>query len=96
MVQGKSQAGTGIATPGPDPKWTPAAKDLYRVAEMVVKYFGEDDIDEFLDGDIALRDAARAALSKARGESQSGNLGVEKASPDLLEDPAILKPSGLI
>lgn len=44
------------------------APDGHRLAELVVKYFGDDEISPLLDCDIRLRDSARALLAKARGE----------------------------
>ena len=46
-----------------------AAKEGYKLAEMVVKYFGDDEINDLMNCDIALRDKARALLAKARGEA---------------------------
>ncbi len=46
-----------------------AAPDGLALAQMVVKYFGEDEIQDFLDGDITLRDAARALIAKAGGRA---------------------------
>ena len=44
------------------------APQLLRLAEAVVRYFGTDEIPPNLDGDIALRDAAKAVVSLAGGE----------------------------
>ena len=41
------------------------APDGIALARMVVEYFGDDEIDPFLDGDIELREAARALIAKA-------------------------------
>ncbi|MFL6427864.1 MAG: hypothetical protein ACJ71S_06440 [Acidobacteriaceae bacterium] len=46
----------------------PAAPDGLDLAKMVAKYFGESPIDELLDADIALRDAARAIIAKAEAK----------------------------
>ena len=43
------------------------APEGYKLAELVVKYFGNDDIPDLLTCDIRLRDAARALIAKARG-----------------------------
>jgi hypothetical protein len=44
-----------------------AAEDLLVVAKLVVEFFGTDPIEDLLDADIRLRDAARAAIAKAEG-----------------------------
>jgi hypothetical protein len=42
------------------------APEGYRLAELVVKYFGKEELDPLLDCDIRLRDAARAILLRVR------------------------------
>lgn len=46
-----------------------AAPDGYALAKLIVEYFGDDDIDELLNVDIRLRDAARALIAKVEGRS---------------------------
>jgi hypothetical protein len=44
-----------------------AESDAVRLARMVAKYFGDGPINPLLDGDIALREAARALIAKESG-----------------------------
>lgn len=39
----------------------------YKLAQAIVEYFGEDELDELLTTDIALRDMARAIIAQADG-----------------------------
>ncbi|MGE0022480.1 MAG: hypothetical protein AB7S70_02485 [Hyphomicrobium sp.] len=45
------------------------APDGLALANLVVEYFGEDEIPASLDSDIALRDAARALIAKAEADA---------------------------
>lgn len=45
-----------------------AAPDGLALARLVVTYFGDDDIDDMMDADIRLRDAARVLIAKAEGK----------------------------
>jgi hypothetical protein len=78
----KGNAGTDhplfVTAPGKDGfrPWTDddarlisTAPDGYKLAEMVLKYFGDDEISDLMNCDIALRDGAWALLAKARGET---------------------------
>ena len=47
-----------------------AAPDLLELARLVVDYFGEDELDPFLDADIRLRDTARTLIAKAEGRAE--------------------------
>lgn len=47
-----------------------AAPDGLALAKAVVEYFGDDPIDPLLDGDIRLREMARAIVAKAEGGAQ--------------------------
>jgi hypothetical protein len=52
-------------------KRLPITDDPLRVLELVIEYFGKDEIPEWLNADIRLRDSAKAALSKAKESEKS-------------------------
>ena len=47
-----------------DPRVAAAGPEGYVLARRVIKYFGDEDIPEYLDSDIEVRDMARTVVRK--------------------------------